>query len=262
MGCGKSTLAHGVDANENDVIIVKEEHTDHENGTDPVKIEGVEAKENSLQESGRNQKAVIKPTMMKHRHSLTRKSDSGRGIENAWGDSKVKKNVENTAAKPPRRPVLDDLDFESEYGRDGVDLTSTHVNNEADKLLSSALGPRTSPDGTTFANNNEGINSPCALHKDESDEAFDPSALIDIEKFKAANAPVKQTTTNKDQEGPKTDTEVSANTTKSAEVEIVSPSNYNEFYDDDEKQLIESIENDFVTLSSPALPGTVLSDSW
>ena len=49
---------------------------------------------------------------------------------------------------------------------------------------------------------------------------------------------------------------------RSAEVEIVSPSNYNEFYDDDEKQLIESIENDFVTLSSPALPGTVLSDSW
>ena len=30
------------------------------------------------------------------------------------------------------------------------------------------------------------------FQQDESDEAFDPSALIDIEKFKAANAPLKQ----------------------------------------------------------------------
>lgn len=39
---------------------------------------------------------------------------------------------------------------------------------------------------------------------------------------------------------------------------VASPSNYNEFYDDDEKQLIASIENDFKTTSPFALPGSVL----
>ena len=43
------------------------------------------------------------------------------------------------------------------------------------------------------------------------------------------------------------------------EVEIgTTPSNYTEFYDDDEKQLIASIENDFIPLSPPALPGSVM----
>ena len=40
--------------------------------------------------------------------------------------------------------------------------------------------------------------------------------------------------------------------------EAKNSANYDEFYDDDEKELIASIEKNFVTLSPPVLPGSVI----
>ena len=171
MGCGKSTLAHGVDSNENDVIINKEDSV-KENATEPGKIEAIEAKDTPLQDSGNSgsfapqlkNKSVSKPTMMKRKLPRARKLDTGRQIENAWGATKVQKNIENAPIKPQREKVAD-MDFEGEYGRDGVDLASSHVTNgyETDKLVNGTLGPRTSPDGTNFNNYKEGVNR--ASHK-------------------------------------------------------------------------------------------------
>lgn len=45
---------------------------------------------------------------------------------------------------------------------------------------------------------------------------------------------------------------------KEAEIVVIKPPNYSEMYDDDEKQLIASIENDFKNISPIALPGSVM----
>lgn len=169
MGCGNSTPAHGVDANlESDVIIIKDDNA-NEHTTEPAKIEAAETADNSLQNESHNGgfaiKALRRPTMEKRGESRPRKSDVGREIENAWGASKATKNAETVK---PQEQILNDLNFESEYGRDGVDLTSTHVTGdyETDKLVSDSLGPRTSPDGThNVANYSDGINRTRVLHK-------------------------------------------------------------------------------------------------
>ena len=164
MGCGKSTLADGLDANQNTVIISKEDQANG-NGEELVKIEGVEAAENLLHDE--NQEAVSKPTMVTvtNRQSRLRKSDGGREIENAWGAEKATKNVGEVAPGKPQVQILNDTDFESEYGKDGVDMTSTSVGQDTDKLVNNCVDERTSPDGTNFGDYNEGMNKPRALCK-------------------------------------------------------------------------------------------------
>ena len=160
MGCEKSKLADGLDANENTVIISKEDQANG-NGEELVKIEGVEAAENSLH--GGNREAGGKPTTVTNRQSRLRKSDGGREIENAWGAVKITKNVELVV--PGKRQIFNDVDFESEYGRDGVDMTSTSVGGDTDKLVNNSVVERTSPDGTNFLDYNEGMNKPRDLCK-------------------------------------------------------------------------------------------------
>lgn len=162
MGCGKSTLADGLNANQNSVIISKEDQANGD-GEELVKIKGVEAAENFLHDE--NQEAVSKPAMVTNRQSRLRKSDGGRGIENAWGAEKVTKNVEEVVPGKPQVKILNDTDFESEYGRDGVDMTSTSVGRDTDNLVNNCVGERTSPDGTNFRDCNERMNKPRALCK-------------------------------------------------------------------------------------------------
>ena len=105
----------------------------------------------------------------KNWQTRSRKSQSGREIENAWGVSKAKtKLIEDVTEKPKGQMLrdMDDMDFKSEYGRDGVDISSTFVGNDAtDKLVHASLVKRTSPDGTQFTKYSEVTKNPRTLHK-------------------------------------------------------------------------------------------------
>lgn len=167
MGCGKSRLDHSdVDSNEN--VPVTKEVDVVESETEQAKIEAV--LEATDIQSSKNRESKLptfkqtttgKPTVISRNLSRARKSENRREIElNAWGEKKLtKKNVQNIALKLQGESG-DDSEFESEYGRDGVDLTSTHVTNdhETEKLMSNSLGPRSSPDGTNLTNYREGPN--------------------------------------------------------------------------------------------------------
>lgn len=260
MGCSESKPAQSNETSEAEAIISSNGNGSQE--TETVKTSGMD---NSLQE--------VNPMQLNSSHEGVKRPEQlsvmkpprarPSSLENAWGNTRVvNKNLENAFNKPQVQKVED---FGSEYGKDGVDLASSQVQNgqDTDKFVSSSLGARTSPDGTYSVNYNERLNfqERPGIHKVESDESFDPSKLIDIEKFKAANAPGKQVqTATAKPELSKFDTDVnhnvcdvSSNAASNAKTEAERPPNYNEIYNDDEKQLIASIENDFET----ALPGSV-----
>lgn len=173
MGCGKSRLHHS-DVDSNDNVPVAREVDVVESETEQAKIEAV--LEATDMQGSKNRESKLptfkqattgKATVTSRKLSRARKSENGREIElNAWGEKKTKKNAQNIALKP-QGDSGDDSEFESEYGRDGVDLTSTQVTNdhETEKLMSSALGPRSSPDGTNLTNYSEGPNRISALQK-------------------------------------------------------------------------------------------------
>lgn len=254
MGCSESKPSQGNGRAEAEVII-----SSNGNGLQETEPAKTKATDNSLQD--------VNPIQLNSTHGSVKRPEESNimkplrarpsGLENAWGNTRVvNENLENTFNKPQVQKVDD---FGSEYGKDGVDLASSHVQSgqDAEKFVSNSLGARTSPDGTYSADYNERLNHERpGIHKKESDESFDPSKLIDIEKFKAANAPGKQvqTTTAKPE---LSNFDVNHNvldvSRKAASNDVERPLNYNEIYDDDEKQLIASIENDFET----ALPGSV-----
>ena len=164
MGCNGSQPAKGANSSENEAIVISKENS--ANGSaDQLKLAktgGAEATENLLQDANaaeENQLITFNRTG-KESNSLKRTGTKrdGKGIENAWGVSKVSKNIENEVISKPKEEEL--ADFESEYGKDGVDLTSSHVDGEQDneKLINSSLGTRTSPDGTC-------INKQRGIHK-------------------------------------------------------------------------------------------------
>ena len=174
MGCGKSRLQHS-DVDSNDNVPVTREVDVVESETEQATIEAVlEATDMQGSKNSRESKLPTfkqattgKSTVTSRKLPRARKSENGRGIElNAWGEKKTKKNAQNIALKP-QGDSGDDSEFESEYGRDGVDLTSTHVTNdhETEKLMSNALGPGSSPDGTNLTNYSEGPNRISALQK-------------------------------------------------------------------------------------------------
>lgn len=164
MGCGKSTQTHSVD-DEDDLVITREGQVNG-NKTEQVKIEGIEATENSSQDSGQNgYHPPDRPVIQKNRQIRPRKFQSRREIENAWGVSKAKTNIIEDVTEKPKGQMLRDMDFKSEYGRDGVDMSSTYVGNDTDKLVHTSLVKRTSPDGMHFTKYSEVTKNPRTLHK-------------------------------------------------------------------------------------------------
>ncbi|KAL9962282.1 hypothetical protein ACROYT_G031369 [Oculina patagonica] len=238
MGCSGSQPAQSVSANDSEAIIVSKENSANGNADQlgSAKIDGIETTENLLQDAkaaegnqlNLTNRSVNRTGQEADNLKRTIAKRDGKEIENAWGVSKVKKNIENVVSKPGQAVLVD---FESEYGRDGVDLTSSQVEGDQDKerLISAKLGTRISPDGTYGADYIERMDKQRAIHKEDSEEAFDPSTLIDIEKFKAANAPTKQMpSSNKESETAKVGTDenrneydITTNTTNHTEAEFV-----------------------------------------
>ncbi|XP_020617456.1 uncharacterized protein LOC110055409 [Orbicella faveolata] len=274
MGCSGSAPIQEFNAEENEAGNLSKENSVKEIADQPrqEKADGIETTANSLQDTNPTEGNQLGPD--KEINNLKRsrpKRDREQIIDNAWSISKVKKNVKNLESSQSRPKPEGLVDLESEYGKDGVDLASSHVygdHQDKEKLINHSLGARMSPDGTYSVDNSERMSKRRSFHKEDTDEVFDPSALIDIEKFRAVNAPTKQiSTSNSDSGKPNVGTdkndneqEVTADTIehKEAEIVVIKPPNYSEMYDDDEKQLIASIENDFKNISPIALPGSVM----
>lgn len=174
MGCSGSQPAQGTSANESEAIIVSKENSAVGNADQlgSAKTDGVETTENLLQDvkaaEGNQLNLTNRPVNRTGQEGgslkrTTAKRD-GKEVENAWGVSKVKKNKENVVSKPAQE---EPADFESEYGRDGVDLTSSQVEGDQDneKLISTKLGTRTLPDGTYYADYIERMGKQRAIHK-------------------------------------------------------------------------------------------------
>ena len=89
---------------------------------------------------------------IKNRNSFERgeRSSQRATVANAWGTSNTRKNVELSGISDGLRDGT--TDFENEYGRDGVDMTSSKVtkNRDTDKENSGSPSFRTSPADQTL----------------------------------------------------------------------------------------------------------------
>lgn len=174
MGCSGSQPAQGVNANDSETIIFSKENSADGKADQlgSAKIAVLETTENLLQESNaaeENQlnltsEPVNRPAREGDSLERTRTKRDGKEVENAWSVSKAKKNIEKVVTKP----VHEELDdFESEFGKDGVDLTSSHVHGDQDneKLTKNSLGIRTSPDGTHDVDYSDRMGKQRSIHK-------------------------------------------------------------------------------------------------
>lgn len=160
MGCSGSQPIQEINAKENEAVNLSKENIANENVDQPrqAKADGMETTANLLQDAN---------PVAKERNSLKRsrtKRDGEEIIENAWGVSKVKKNLETAQSRPEQDGLVD---FESEYGKDGVDLASSHVHGDQDteKLINNSLGARTSPNGTYSVDYSEQMGKKRSIHK-------------------------------------------------------------------------------------------------
>lgn len=172
MGCSGSQPAQGANSSENEAIVISKENSANGSADQlkSAKTREVDATENLLQDANATEEkklnltngASVKRTGQAEINSLkrTKTKRDGKGVENAWSVSKVSKNIEKEVIRKPAREVEELADFESEYGKDGVDLTSSHVDGAQDneKLINNSLDTRTSPDGTC-------INKQRGIHK-------------------------------------------------------------------------------------------------
>ena len=160
MGCNGSQPIQEINAEESEAVNLSKEHSVNENVDQPrqAKADGMNTTANLLQDAN--------PTA-KERNSLKRpkaKRDGEEIIENAWGVSKVKKNLENAQSRPKQEGLAD---VESEYGKDGVDLASSHVqgNQDKEKLIHNSSGARMSPEGTHSVDYSERMGMQRSIHK-------------------------------------------------------------------------------------------------
>ena len=141
MGCSGSAPIQEINAEENEG-----ENLSKENSANGIadqqrqaKAGGIETSANSLQDTNLAEENQRGSDMK--RNSLRRlrpKRDGERIINDAWGKSTVAKNVKNLESSPSRRQPEELVDLESEYGKDGVDLASSHVHGdyqEKEKLI-------------------------------------------------------------------------------------------------------------------------------
>lgn len=275
MGCGKSTLIQDFSDGKSPSIRDTEADKENQIGSALLKddIDGLEEVkdlvEEMTQDDIKNSKAARKLEISRRRQIIQPKHAKGntREVENAWVTTKERRNSENmqseTRPESQTLKIINETNCESEYGRDGFDLTSKSFVSNREKLVSSSLDKKTSLDENGFFHDGYlvGTTESQVLRKYDSDEAFDPSALIDIEKFKAANAPTKKKpNTVQDSKILNDDTngdQVETTNIRNNEI-LLAPSNYHDLYDEEEKLLIESIEKDFVNSPSPVLPGAVI----
>ena len=133
MGCSGSAPIQEINAGENE-----RENLSKENCANGIvdqqrqaKADGIETSENSLQDT--NPAEGNQLSSVKKGNSLGRlrlKRDGEQIIIDAWGKSTVTKNVKNVESSQSRREPEELIDLESEYGKDGVDLASSHVHGD------------------------------------------------------------------------------------------------------------------------------------
>lgn len=168
MGCSGSAPIQKFNAEENEAGNLSKENSVKEIADQPrqEKADGIETTANSLQNTNPTEGNQLGPD--KEINNLKRsgpKRDKEQIIDNAWGISKVKKNLESSQSRPKPEGLVD---LESEYGKDGVDLASSHVygdHQDKEKLINHSLGARMSPDGTYSVDNSERMSKRRSIHK-------------------------------------------------------------------------------------------------
>lgn len=131
------------------------------------KADGIETTENSLQGTNTTEGNQLGPDISLKR-SRPKRDCPDQIIDNAWGITNVKKNVKNLERTHLRPRPEEIVDLESEYGKDGVDLASSHVDGDhqdKEKLIKNSVSARTSPDGTYFVDNSERMSKQRTIHK-------------------------------------------------------------------------------------------------
>jgi len=186
-------------------------------------------------------KNINKPRKAFQANSKDKRNSTDSGIVDAWKHSK---GIPKPVFADNNNNSDQTSTADNEYNKEGVDLVSTVENG---------LSRRVSPDEFPEYDN---MTKPI-LYREESDEAFDPSTLVDIEKFKAVNFPsskvnADENNTDEPREEPVSQmTETEDEQSSLQHHAVLSPS---VMYNEDERALMDSIEKDFVQVS---LPGAV-----
>ncbi|XP_048590398.1 uncharacterized protein LOC116612107 [Nematostella vectensis] len=171
----------------------------------------------------------------------------------AWTTSRKKSSPDRNGNYDKR--ISEDVasfDSDSEYGKDGIDFMSTEVQNTGEIHRRASLGHESHLNG--ILNDSSFPHTVSISRKaDVLDETFDPYKLIDVDKFKAANVPAqrkeKQTKNNTTLEIPTQSSEV-----RGQHKLGVATDSFTDFYDDEEKDLMASIEQDYMLSQNTSLP--------
>lgn len=168
MGCRWSTPIQEINAEESEAVDISKENSANGSADQArqVKADGFKKPANSLQDTnptGGNQLGQAKS------NSSLKGPRAKRGgeqiIDNAWGISRGQKNIESSQSEPGPEGLID---LESEYGKDGVDLTSSHVHGDhevTEKVFNKMSGARRSTDETYSVNNSERLSKQQSIHK-------------------------------------------------------------------------------------------------
>lgn len=141
MGCSGSAPIQEINAEEDEGVNLSKENSANgiaDQQRQP-KADGIETTANSLQ--GTNPAEGNQQGSDRKKNSLRRlrlKRDGEQIINDAWGKSTATKNVKNLESLQSRHKPAELVDLESEYGKDGIDLASSHVHRdhqEKEKLI-------------------------------------------------------------------------------------------------------------------------------
>lgn len=168
MGCRWSTPIQEINAEENEAVDLSKENSANGIADQPrqAKADGIKKPANSLQDTNPtegNQLGQAKNNSSPKRPRAKRGGEQI--IDNAWGISRGQKNIESSQSEPGPEGLID---LESEYGKDGVDLASSHVHGDhevTEKVINNMSGARRSTDGTYSVNNSERMSNQRSIHK-------------------------------------------------------------------------------------------------
>ncbi|XP_028406094.1 protein PFF0380w-like [Dendronephthya gigantea] len=139
--------------------------------------------------------------------------------------------------------------YEREYELREVDETSRFIGADSGMIIDD--------DSVSEISNSDSSNQPVKINREgDQEESFDVSKIIDVEKFRAANIHVDDNNDNNN-----------GKRKLSGEVQkLNSPSDNGEegsykddFYNEDDKHLIESIEKEFTITQHNFLPGQIVN---
>ena len=170
MGCSGSTPIQEINAEENEAVDLSKDNSANSIEDQPRQAKADAIETTALQDAKPtegNQLGLVKEKYMLKR-SRAKRDGEQIIVDNAWGISKVKKNLENLESSQSRAKPEEMVDLESEYGKDGVDLASHHVHGhheETEKSINNSLSASSSSDGTYSVDNSERMSKQQTIHK-------------------------------------------------------------------------------------------------